>query len=99
MARDAKYELGRYKKKVADQQKEIDELRVSIVGYEQALLADDAIVAAVVKACGEVVVNQEDINSALKSELGVVTKYDEVSRTYTLRTAVKTDGEEQGSAG
>ena len=91
----AEYELGRYMKKVEDQEKEIRELEMTVEGYVDALRADDAIVAAVVKACGEVVVSQEDINSALAAKLGVSTVYDIESRTYTLRTVVKKDGEEQ----
>lgn len=89
-------DAGRYRKKVEDQEKEISQLEAAIEGYRQMLKADDAIVAAVVKTCGEVCLSQEDINSALSNELGIMTKYDAETRTYTLRPEVKTNGKGTG---
>lgn len=94
--KNAEYELGRYKKKVVDQKKEIMELEAAIEGYCQLLQVNNSLLAAVVKSCGEVTIMQEDINKALQEELGVMTKYDEVSCTYTLRTVVNTNGEGTG---
>ena len=93
---DAHYELGRYMKKVADQEKEIRQLQETIESYESLIKANNAIVAAVVKVCGEVCVNQADINSALSEELGVITNYDAEARTYILRPEVNTNGEGTG---
>lgn len=41
------YELGRYMKKVEDQQKEIRELKAQIEGWQQVMEMDQAIIAAV----------------------------------------------------
>lgn len=41
------YELGRYKKKVEDQQKEIQELKAQLEGYQQVMEMDQAIIGAV----------------------------------------------------
>lgn len=90
----ALYELGRYRKKVADQQREITKLQEMLAGYEQAQKANNAIVAAIVKSCGQVTILQDDINSALKEELGTKFKFDEETRAYTLETVVSTDGRE-----
>lgn len=46
------YEIGRYQKKVADQQKEIRELKAQIEGWQQVMEMDQAIIAAVLMVYG-----------------------------------------------
>lgn len=88
----AEYELGRYKKKVEDQQKVIADLRSQLQEVDWLMEANNAILAAVVKSCGEVSISQDDINAALESKLGMKL-IPGAERTYTLRTAVSADGE------
>lgn len=44
---ELEYELGRYQKKVVDQQKEIQELKAQLEGYQQVMEMDQAIIGAV----------------------------------------------------
>ena len=55
------FELGRYKKKVADQQKEIQKLKADIVGYEDSQDGMFAMMAAIVEQAGELTISQARI--------------------------------------
>lgn len=86
------YELGRYKKKVEDQQKEIKELKEQIDGYQEMLDICNAMVTAAVKEVGTMNITQEAINAILESGRFAVGSYDAVTRVYTLE--VRSDGGE-----
>lgn len=49
---DTKYELGKYKKKVADQQKEIDRLKEDLAGQEQLQSITYALIAVLLNSLG-----------------------------------------------
>lgn len=81
----AEYELGRYQKKVADQEKEIRDLREQIAGYQQMADINQAMVAAIVEATGPVTIRQEDINRILQERRHVqVTRKEDGSYLLTM---------------
>lgn len=68
------YEYGRYKKKVEDQQKELDKLKEELAGWRQILDANNAIVTAILRSVkaekgSPILVHQADINAATRGEL------------------------------
>ena len=68
---DYEKEYGRYKKKVEDQQKEIDKLREEVQAVKQLMDATNAIIAAILMENlstkeGPMIVGQETINTALR---------------------------------
>ena len=86
---DYKYEYGRYKKKVADQQKEIAELQGYIDGMKQVLQANDAIIAAILVETSSyeddpITVKRETVNEALRGGYKIMSRYDEDSEEYEL---------------
>lgn len=86
------YELGRYKKKVEDQQKEIKALREQIGGYEQVIDICNAMVTAAVKEAGTMNITKEAVNAILDSGNFAVGSYDALTGVYTLE--VRGDGGE-----
>lgn len=96
----AVYELGRYKKKVADQQKVIDRLREEAAGYQQSIDMSFAMVTAAVEQAGELTITQEELSRIFRERRLAVVSFDEERRSYTLRAQeVSDDGEgtsEQG---
>ena len=92
---NTEYEQGRYQKKVADQEKEIRELREQIDGYQQMADINQAMVAAIVEATGPVTICQEDINRILRQRRHVaVTRKEDGSYLLTMEAGGETDGEE-----
>ena len=86
---DYEYEYGRYKKKVADQQKEIAELHGYIDGLKQVLKANDAIITAMLLVIGatednHLEVPQETINMVLGGRYRVMSRLDEESRVHKV---------------
>lgn len=70
---DYEKEYGRYKKKVEDQQKEIEKLREQVQAVKQVLDANNAIIAAILVETSSVrampmIVEQATINEALRGE-------------------------------
>lgn len=95
-----KYELGRYKKKVADQEKEIHELREQLVGYQQMADINQAMMAAIVEATGPVTIRREDISRILQEQRRVaVTCNADGSYLLTMEAGGETDGEGTAEAG
>lgn len=98
---NTQYELGRYKKKVEDQAKEIADYKEREEGFRQALSANNALVCALLLTVGAdeehpVTLQLEAINEAIGTcEVGV--GIDEESRAYKLCCikAVKNDGGEE----
>ena len=76
--KQAEYELGRYKKKVANQQKVIDQLREEAVGYQQSIDMSFALVTAAVQHTGE-------LSRIFQKRRLAVVCFDEERMTYTLR--------------
>ena len=50
--RELKYELGRYQKKVGDQQKEIDRLKQQLAAVQLSNEMSEAFIALVLERCG-----------------------------------------------
>ena len=95
MEKGASYELGRYQKKVADQEKEIRQLKEDIAGYEDSRSGVFAMITAVVQQAGEVTIAREAINDILRNNVQTMVSYDHEARAYTLRIAGgESDGEE-----
>ena len=95
----AEYELGRYKKKVEDQQKEINKLREEIAGYKQSVDLSFAMVTAAVLQAGELTINREELNRIMQERAFAYGSYDEVAMTYTLRAQeVSGNGSEEAAA-
>lgn len=89
------HEYGRYQKKVADQQKEIAQLKEDIGGYEQKQDIIFAMVAAVVEQSGTITIRRDDMNRILEDDVQVRVEYDEENKAYTLLLAGgETDGKE-----
>ena len=89
------YELGRYQKKVADQEKEIRDLKDQIDGYQQMADINQAMVAAIVEATGPVTIRQEDINRILQERRHVqVTRKADGTYLLTMWAGGESDGEE-----
>lgn len=78
------YELGRYKKKVQDQRKELEQLREQIGGYLQAINLSHAMVTAAVEKAGDITFSKEDMSRILDSENFAVGSYNEEEGTYTV---------------
>ena len=92
----AEYELGRYKKKVAQQQKVIDRLEEEITGYQQSIDMSYALVTAAVLQAGTLTINREELSRILQEKVYAVGSYDEESMDYTLRVQeVSGDGDEE----
>ena len=89
------YELGRYQKKVADQEKEIRDLKEQIAGYQQMADVNQAMVAAIVAETGPVTIRQEDINRILRQRRYVQVSYNTEDGSYllTMKAGGETDGE------
>lgn len=95
----AEYELGRYKKKVADQQREIDRLREECLGYQQSIDMSYALVTAAVLQAGELTIPREELSRVLHERNFAVGSYDEESMAYTLKVQeVSGDGREEGTS-
>lgn len=95
MKKGADYELGRYQKKVADQQKEIQQLKEAIEGYENSQSGVFAMITAVVQQVGEVTITREAINEILRNSVHTLVTYDAENGSYTLQMpGGESDGEE-----
>ena len=81
------FELGRYQKKVADQQKEIEKLKKQIVGHEDAQDGIFAMITAVVQKVGEVTITRDEINEVIEERRQALVSYNDENRAYTLRVA------------
>ena len=79
------FELGRYKRKVEDQQKEIRQLKEQIAGYENSQDGMFAMMAAIVEQAGEVTIAQKRINEILEEDRQTFVQWDQEQMTYTLR--------------
>ena len=79
------FELGRYKRKVEDQQKEIRQLKEQIAGYENSQDGMFAMMAAIVEQAGEVTIAQKRINEILEEDRQTIVQWDQEQMTYTLR--------------
>lgn len=79
------FELGRYKRKVEDQQKEIRQLKEQIAGYENSQDGMFAMMAAIVEQAGEVTIAQKRINEILEENRQTIVQWDQEQMTYTLR--------------
>lgn len=79
------FELGRYKRKVEDQQKEIRQLKEQIAGYENSQDGMFAMMAAIVEQAGEVTIAQKSINEILEEDRQTIVQWDQEQMTYTLR--------------
>ena len=87
------HELGRYKKKCADQHKEIEKLKEQIAGYEQITDVNHAMIAAVIEQTGSVSFARQRITEIIKDCVHVIVDYDADSMAYTLRMmGGETDG-------
>ena len=95
----AEYELGRYQKKVADQEKEIRDLKDQIAGYQQMADINQAMVAAIVAETGPVTIRQEDINRILQERRHVQVTYRAEDQAYllTMEAGGESDGEGKGT--
>lgn len=89
-------DLGKYKKKVADQQKEIQKLKETIAGYEDGQDGVFAMITAVVEQVGEVTISREGISEILEEGRHTIVEYDAETGTYKLR---KMGGETDGGEG
>ena len=89
-------ELGRYKKKVEDQQKEIKRLKQDIAGYEDSQEGMFAMMTAIVEQAGELTISQERISAIMDENLQTVVDWDKGAMTYTLRVL---GGEMDGEKG
>ena len=89
------YELGRYKKKVQDQQKEIERLREEAVGYQQSIDMSFAMVTAAVMQAGGLTITQEELVHLIREERLAAVSYDAERMAYTLRVEVSEDGGEE----
>ena len=88
-------ELGRYKKKVADQQKEIQKLKTDIAGYQDSQDGMFAMMAAIVEQAGRITISQERISDIMAEGLQTVVEWDKDAMTYTLCVpGGEVDGEE-----
>lgn len=96
----AEYELGRWKKKVADQQKVIDQLHEEAVGYQQSIDMSFALVTAAVQHTGELTITQEELSRIFQERRLAVVSFDEERMAYTLRLMqeVSDDGGEEGTS-
>lgn len=86
---DYEKEYGRYKKKVEDQQKEIEKLREQVQGMKQLMEANDAIIIAILAegaACEArpLTVARATINEALNCGYRIISQYDEGSGCYEM---------------
>ena len=81
---DHEKELGRYKKKVADQAKEIAELKAKEASYLQIYEINLAMITAIVHEVGTVTIHQDDINAALERKLVAQDTWNAEKRTHTL---------------
>ena len=91
------HELGRYKKKVADQAKIIKELQETIAGYEQREDVNLAMIAAVVEQVGNVTIGRDRITEIIRERVHVIADYDADKRTYALRMMGGDKDEKEGS--
>ena len=89
------FELGRYKKKVADQQKEIQKLKGDIEGYEDSQYGLYAMMTAIVEQANGMTISRDRINEIMEEGLHAVVDWNQEAMTYTLRVpGGETDGEE-----
>ena len=89
------FELGRYKKKVADQQKEIQKLKADIAGHEDSQDGMFAMMAAIVEQAGGLTISQERISAIMEEGTQTIVDWDKDAMTYTLRVpGGDSDGEE-----
>lgn len=68
---DAEYELGRYKKKVADMQKQMDEMQEDAIAFQQINDINAALIASLLRRFGAdkespVKVSREEITYAIE---------------------------------
>jgi arginyl-tRNA synthetase len=93
------FELGRYKKKVADQQKEIQKLKADIEGYEDSQYGLFAMMTAIVEQADGVTISRDRINEIVENDLQTIVDWNADARTYTLRVwGGETDGEGETNA-
>ena len=91
------YELGRYKKKVADDAKYIEELKAETQAYKQLNEMHIAIVAAVLNVMGHtdkehaLIVNREMVSRAV-SEFEVIATPDTEQKAYTMYVRPRKEG-------
>lgn len=95
--KELKNELGRYKKKVEDQQKEIRGLKENIEGYKEIQRINDAILASVLDyykhdAENPFAATKEDIKSKLEN-VTVVGIENENKDGYLIHVELKKKGE------
>ena len=88
------FELGRYKRKVADQQNEIKKLKADIEGYEDSQEGLFAMMTAIVEQANGVTVSRDRINEIVENNVHTIVDWDADARTYTLRVlGGEADGE------
>lgn len=89
------YEYGRYQKKVADQQKEIEKLKAEIEGYQDSQDGLFAMMTAIVEKANGLTISRDRINEIVEEDVHAVVDWNADDRTYTLRVpGGETDGEE-----
>lgn len=89
------YEHGLYKKKVADQKKEIAKLKEAIAGYEDSQDGMFAMMTAIVEQANGVTISRDRINEIIEEGLHAIVDWNHEARTYTLRVpGGEPDGEE-----
>jgi hypothetical protein len=89
------FELGRYKKKVADQQKEIQKLKAEIEGYQDSQDGLFAMMTAIVEQANGLTISRDRINEIVEDGVHAVVDWNADDRTYTLRVpGGEVDGEE-----
>lgn len=90
--KEALYELGRYKKKVADQQKEIRQLRDKLKMEDLKQLSNEAIVALMLLRLGAdstpCVIGHREVREAIR-RYTVLIDLDLEQETYSLRVEEK----------
>ena len=80
------YEVGKWKRKVALLEKELDRKREDIDGYKQLNSILQAMMDLIVEAVGEVVIYQEALDEAMKeTRTRTIVVPDEENKTFTLR--------------
>lgn len=87
---DYEKEYGRYKKKVEDQQKEIEKLREEVQGWKMLMDANNALICTFLVAVGAddkdhcLKVSQELIKKALEGGYRVVSDFDPEARVHSV---------------
>lgn len=79
-----KHEYGRYKEKCERQEKEIADLKQAVEGWEQVVVANHGIVAAIVEATGSVQLKRDRVNELAQKGVLVFCHIDAEAGVYTL---------------